>query len=53
LANWSRFVTIGDTEQMTVQMFEQTQPGFITMYAEKRVVSTVREPQAGVRLSAA
>jgi HK97 family phage major capsid protein len=53
LANWSRFLTIGDTEQMTVQMFEQTQPGFITLYAEKRVVSTVREPQAGVRLSAA
>jgi hypothetical protein len=38
---------------MNVQMFEQTAPGFITMYAEKRVVSTVREPFAGVRLSAA
>jgi HK97 family phage major capsid protein len=53
LANWNRFLTIGDTEQMNVQMYEQTQPGFITLYAEKRVVSTVREPQAGVRLSAA
>ena len=53
LANWSNFLTIGDTEQMNVQMFEQTAPGFITMYAEKRVVSTVRSPFAGVRMSAA
>ena len=53
LANWERFLTIGDTEQMTVQMFEQTAPGFITMFAEKRIVSTVRDPFAGVRMSAA
>lgn len=53
LANWNRFLTIGDTEQMSVQMFEQTQAGFVTMYAEKRVVSTVRDPFAGVRMSAA
>jgi len=53
LANWNRFLTIGDTEQMSIQMFEQTQAGFITMYAEKRVVSTVRDPFAGVRMSAA
>jgi HK97 family phage major capsid protein len=53
LANWNRFLTIGDTEQMNVQMYEQTQAGFVTMYAEKRVVSTVRDPFAGVRMSAA
>jgi HK97 family phage major capsid protein len=53
LANWNRFLTIGDTEQMSVQMFEQTQAGFVTMYAEKRVVSSVRDPFAGVRMSAA
>jgi HK97 family phage major capsid protein len=53
LANWNRFLTIGDTEQMNVQMYEQTQPGFITLYAEKRVVSSVRDPFAGVRMSAA
>jgi HK97 family phage major capsid protein len=53
LANWPRFLTIGDTEQMNVQMYEQTQPGFITMYAEKRMVSSVRDPFAGVRASAA
>jgi HK97 family phage major capsid protein len=52
LANWNQFLTIGDTEQMNVQMYEQTQAGFITMYAEKRMVSTVRNPFAGVRLSA-
>lgn len=53
LANWDRFLTIADTEEMTVQMFEQTAPGFITMYAERRVTSSVRDPFAGVRASAA
>jgi HK97 family phage major capsid protein len=53
LANWEQFLTIGDTEQMSVQMLEQTAPGFVTLFAEKRVVSTVRSPFAGVRMSAA
>lgn len=53
LANWPRFLTIGDTEQFNVQMYEQTAPGFVTMFAEKRVVSTVLDPFAGVRVSAA
>lgn len=53
LGNWPRFLTIGDTEQMTIKAFEQTSPGFITMFAEKRVVSSVRDPFAGVRMSAA
>jgi HK97 family phage major capsid protein len=53
LGNWPRFLTIGDTEQMTIKAFEQTAPGFITMYAEKRMVSSVRDPFAGVRMSAA
>lgn len=52
LANWPRFLTIGDNEEMSIQMFEQTTPGFMTIYAEKRVVSTVRDPFAGVRMSA-
>ncbi len=52
LANWPRFLTIGDTEQMSIQMMEQTTPGFVTLYAEKRVVSTVRDPFAGARMSA-
>lgn len=52
LANWPRFLTIGDTEQMSIQMMDQTTPGFVTLYAEKRVVSSVRDPFAGVRMSA-
>lgn len=53
LANWDRFLTIADVEEMSVQMMEQTAPGFVTLWAEKRVVSTVRDPFAGVRISAA
>lgn len=53
LANWDRFLTIADVEEMSVQVFEQTAPGFVTLYAEKRVASTVRDPFAGVRASAA
>lgn len=50
LANWPQFVTIADVEDMSIQAMEQSAPGFITLYAEKRLVSTVRDPFAGVRL---
>ena len=50
LANWPRFVTIADVEEMSVQAMEQTAPGFVTLFAEKRLVSTVRDPFAGIRL---
>lgn len=50
LANWPLFMTIADVEEMTVQMMDQTAPGFVTLFAEKRMVSTVRDPFAGVRL---
>lgn len=50
LANWPRFVTIADVEEMSIQAMEQTSPGFVTLYAEKRLVSTVRDPFAGIRL---
>ena len=50
LANWPRFLTIGDHTEFSIQMMEQTLPGFVTMYAEKRVVSSVRDPFAGVRI---
>jgi len=53
LACWECFFQIADVEEIAVQAFEQTAPGFITMFAEKRVVSTVRDPFAGVRASAA
>lgn len=52
LGNWPRFLTIGDTEEMSIQLMDQTTPGFVTLYAEKRVVSSVRDPFAGVRMSA-
>jgi HK97 family phage major capsid protein len=51
LADWSRFLTIADNEEFILKRFEQTQPGFVTLYAEKRVVSTIRDVFAGVRLS--
>jgi HK97 family phage major capsid protein len=49
LANWNRFMQIADVEEMTIQTFEQTAPGFLTLWCEKRMVSTVRDPFAGVR----
>jgi hypothetical protein len=39
-----------DVEEMTIQAMEQTSPGFVTLFAEKRVVSSVRDVFAGVRL---
>lgn len=53
LANWEEFLTIADIEEMSIQMMEQSAPGFVTMWAEKRMVSSVRNPFAGVRASAA
>lgn len=50
LANWPQFMTIADVEEMSIQAMEETTPGFVILYAEKRMVSTVRDPFAGVRL---
>ena len=50
LANWDRFITIVDGEEMTIERLEQTQPGTVTIYAEKRMASTIRDPFAGVFL---
>ena len=49
LANWPRFMEIADVEEMTIQAMDQTTPGFVNLYAEKRMVSTVRDVFAGVR----
>jgi hypothetical protein len=35
---------------MSLQRFDQTSPGFIYLFAEKRVCSTIRDVFAGVRL---
>lgn len=50
LANWDAFLTIADVETMTIKRFEQTQAGFVTLYAEQRMVSSIRNPFAGVFL---
>jgi len=50
LANWDKFMTIADAEEMIIKRFDQTQPGTVTLYAEKRLVSTIRDPFAGVYL---
>lgn len=50
LAAWDQFVTIADNELMSIKTFEQTNPGFLTLFCEKRVVSTIRDVFAGVRL---
>lgn len=51
LAAWDRFVTIVDNEEMKIQRLEQSNPGYITLYCEKRVCSTIRDVYAGVRLA--
>ena len=50
LAEWSRFFTIADNEMMSIKRFDQTAPGFIYLFAEKRVCSTIRDVFSGVRL---
>lgn len=50
LAEWERFVSIADREEMTIQLLEQSQAGFITFFGEKRLTSTIRDVFAGVRL---
>ena len=50
LANWGQFLSIVDGEEMTIQRFDQTSPGTVVLYAEKRMASSVRNPFAGVLL---
>jgi HK97 family phage major capsid protein len=50
LAEWNRFFTIADRQEMSIQRLDQVAPGFITFFGEKRVVSTIRDVFAGVRL---
>ena len=48
-ADWSRFHTIVDRLNMVMRRYDQTQPGFITFFGEKRLCTSVRDPNAGVR----
>jgi HK97 family phage major capsid protein len=53
LAHWPSFFTIGEEDEMTIQRLEQTNPGYLTLFGEKRVLSSVRDPFAGVVLGTA
>ena len=50
LACWELFLSIVDNEVMRLERLEQTAPGFIYLFAEKRVLSSIRDVFAGVRL---
>lgn len=48
LADWNRFLTIVDVEEIKVQAFDQAKPGYTTLLVEKRMACSVRDPFAGV-----
>lgn len=48
-ADWSRFHTIIDRLNMVMRRYDQTLPGYITFFGEKRLATSVRDPFAGVR----
>jgi HK97 family phage major capsid protein len=48
-ADFSRFHTIIDRLNMVMRRYDQTLPGFITFFGEKRLATSVRDPNAGVR----
>lgn len=48
-ADWSRFHTIVDRLNMVMRRYDQTAPGYITFFGEKRLATSVRDPNAGVR----
>ena len=47
--DWSRFHTIVDRLNMVMRRYDQTLPGYITFFGEKRLATSVRDPNAGVR----
>lgn len=47
--DWSRYFTIIDRLNMVMRRYDQTLPGFITFFGEKRLATSVRDPFAGVR----
>ena len=47
--NWDRFYTIVDRMAMTVRRFDQTVPGSLIFFGEKRLATAVKDPFAGVR----
>lgn len=47
--DWQRCHTIIDRLSMVVRRYDQTAPGFITFYGEKRLGTSVKDPAALVR----
>lgn len=47
--DWSRGHTIVDRLNMVLRRYEQTQPGFITFYGEKRLATSVVDPFSIIR----
>ena len=47
--NWNRGHTIVDRLNMVLRRYDQTQPGFITFYGEKRLCSSVVDPFSIIR----
>jgi predicted phage gp36 major capsid-like protein len=47
--DWSRCHTIVDRLNMVMRRYDQTLPGFITFFGEKRLATSVRDPNALVR----
>jgi len=48
-ADWQQYFTIVDRLTMILRRYDQTLPGSITFYGEKRLATSVRDPNAGVR----
>lgn len=48
-ADWSRYHTIIDRLNMVMRRYDQTLPGFITFFGEKRLSTSIRDPFSGVR----
>jgi len=47
--DWSRGHTIIDRLNMVMRRYDQTAPGYITFFGEKRLATSVRDPNAIVR----
>jgi hypothetical protein len=48
-ADWTRGHTIIDRLNMVMRRYDQTLPGFITFYGEKRLATSIRDPNAVIR----
>ena len=47
--DWTRSHTIIDRLNMVMRRYDQTLPGYITFYGEKRLATSVRDPNALIR----